>query len=123
MLRHTPRIRVCIHLNVAQPLYTHRHQGRSDGLQAAHLAALGAAQVLQLEGARLQAHCTQQLRLDRRQVVCIAAGLAAPLVRLRTPQLSLIPVLFRPHLFSQCCQLMLLHFEVQCGVRLHLLQI
>ena len=47
-----------------------------------HLLALQAAQVLRLVGARAHAHHSQQLGLDRRQVVAMAAAGALPLVLL-----------------------------------------
>jgi hypothetical protein len=54
----------------------------SRSLGASHLAALEAAQVLELVGARAQAHCAQQLRLDGGQPVAVAAVGTVPLVRL-----------------------------------------
>jgi len=45
-----------------------------------YLPALGAAQVLQLKSASLQAHCSHQLSLYCSQVIAIAAVLACPLV-------------------------------------------
>ena len=70
------------------------------------LAALDAAQVLQLEGARFQAHCPHQLRLYGGQVVAIAAVLAGPLVRLRMcgltrSQRTLCALVCRPSIVGQ----------------------
>lgn len=63
-------------------------------VSGAHLAALEAAQVLQLVGPRAQPHRPQQLRLDRGQLVRAPAVAAAPLVLLcssRPPSFKTVP--------------------------------